>query len=165
MPASPNPPSRWYEHKIPPPVIDFAVGAVMWVLARGVPSAQLWPAQPWSVATVVGLLIACAGGGIALSGALAFSRARTTVNPLSPHKASALVTGGIYRITRNPMYLGMGLVLVGWAVWLGNAAAWLALPLFVWLLNILQIKAEERILRQRFGADFDRYAARVRRWV
>ena len=165
MLARPIPPSRWYEHKIPPPVIDFGVGALMWVLARGVPSAQVWPAQPWSVATVVGLLIACAGGGIALSGALAFGRARTTVNPLSPHRASALVTTGIYRFTRNPMYLGMLLVLVGWGVYLGNAAAWLALPLFVWLLNNLQVKSEERILRERFREEYERYAERVGRWV
>ncbi len=165
MPPSPNPPSRWYEHKIPPPVIDFAVGALMWALARGVPSAQLWPAQPWSVTTVVGLSIALAGGGFALAGALAFRRARTTVNPLSPHRASALVTNGIYRFTRNPMYLGMLLVLVGWGVYLGNAAAWLAVPVFVWLLNKLQIKAEERVLRERFGTEYTCYAMRVRRWV
>ncbi|WOP14531.1 isoprenylcysteine carboxylmethyltransferase family protein [Ottowia sp. SB7-C50] len=165
MPASPKPPSRWYEHKIPPPVIDFAVGALMWALARGVPSAQLWPAQPWSVTTVVGLSIALAGGGFALAGALAFRRARTTVNPLSPHRASALVTNGIYRFTRNPMYLGMLLVLAGWAVYLGNAVAFVGLPLFVAVLNALQIKPEERILRERFGEHFTRYAGRVRRWM
>lgn len=157
--------SRWYEHKIPPPVIDLAVGVLMWVLARTVPSAQLWQSEPLSVATLAGLAIAFAGGLIALAGALEFNRARTTVNPLSPHKASALVTSGVYRFTRNPMYLGMLLVLVGWGVYLGNAAAWAALPLFVLLMNTLQIKAEERILRERFGETYLRYAARVRRWV
>ncbi len=157
--------SRWYEHKIPPPVIDLAVGVLMWGLARAVPSAQLWPQQPWSVATAVGLAIAFAGGGVALAGALQFNRARTTVNPLSPHKASALVTTGIFRHTRNPMYLGMLLVLVGWGIYLGNAAAWAALPLFVGLLNQLQIKGEERVLRERFGDEYARYTARVRRWL
>lgn len=157
--------SRWYEHRIPPPVIDLAVGVLMWWLARAVPAAQLWPVQAWSLATALGLAIAVGGGLVALAGARQFQRARTTVNPLAPHKASALVTGGIYRFTRNPMYLGMGLVLLGWGVYLGNAAAWAGLPLFVLLLDTLQIKAEERILRQRFGAEFERYAARVRRWL
>ena len=79
--------------------------------------------------------------------------------------ASALVTGGIYRVTRNPMYLGMLGVLAGWAVWLGNIAAWLGLPLSMALLTALQIRPEERILAERFGAEFERYAARVRRWL
>ena len=157
--------SRWYEHKIPPPVIDLAIGVLMWVLARAVPSAQLWPVEPLSIATLAGLCVAFAGGLVALAGALEFNRARTTVNPLSPHRASALVTTGIYRFTRNPMYLGMLLVLVGWGVYLGNAAAWLALPLFVWLLNNLQVKSEERILRERFREEYERYAERVGRWV
>ena len=157
--------SRWYEHKIPPPLIDLGVGVLMWLLARGMPAAQLWPVQAWSAATALGMSIAFGGGLIALAGARQFQRARTTVNPLAPQKASALVTGGVYRFTRNPMYLGMLLVLTGWGVYLGNAAAWLGLPLFVALLNALQIRAEERILRQRFGADYDRYAAQVRRWV
>ena len=109
--------SRWYEHKIPPPVIDLAVGVLMWALARAFPVAQLWPQGAWPFGLGAAHGIALAGGLIALAGAWQFHRARTTVNPLSPAKASALVTGGVYRITRNPMYLGMGLVLVGWAVW------------------------------------------------
>ena len=157
--------SRWYEHKIPPPVIDLAIGVLMWVLARAVPSAQLWPVEPLSIATLAGLGVAFAGGLVALAGALEFNRARTTVNPLAPHKARALVTTGIYRFTRNPMYLGMLGVLAGWAVWLGNIAAWLGLPLSMALLTVLQIRPEERILAERFGAEFERYAARVRRWL
>lgn len=157
--------SRWYEHKIPPPVIDLAVGVLMWALARAVPAAQLWPQGAWPFGVGAALGIALAGGLIALAGAWQFRRARTTINPLSPAKTSALVTGGVYRVTRNPMYLGMLLVLIGWGVWLGNAAAWLALPLSVLLLNTLQIKPEERLLRQRFGDAYARYAARVRRWL
>ena len=157
--------SRWYEHKIPPPVIDLAVGLLMWALARAFPTAQLWPQGAWPFGVGAALGIALAGGLIALAGAWQFRRARTTINPLSPAKTSALVTGGVYRVTRNPMYLGMLLVLIGWGVWLGNAAAWLALPLSVLLLNTLQIKPEERLLRQRFGDAYARYAARVRRWL
>lgn len=137
----------------------------MWALARAVPAAQLWPQGmvPWGWRAALGL--AGLGALVALAGVWEFRRARTTLNPLAPARASALVQGGIYRITRNPMYLGMLLVLIGWAAWLGNAAALLGLPLFVVVLNQLQIKPEERMLRQRFGAQFERYAARVRRWV
>ena len=76
-----------------------------------------------------------------------------------------MVTGGVFRFTRNPMYLGMLLVLAGWALWLGNAAAFAGLPLSVLVLNALQIRPEERILRERFGDEWTRYAARVRRWM
>ena len=84
--------SRWYEHKIPPPVIDLAVGLLMWALARAVPAAQLWPQGAWPFGVGAALGIALAGGLIALAGAWQFRRARTTINPLSPAKTSALVT-------------------------------------------------------------------------
>ncbi len=156
---------RWLEHRIPPPVIDAAVAALMWGLAAWWPEAQLWPrGGPW-LAWVVACALPVCGGLIAFAGAREFARAGTTFNPLAPQRASRLVTTGIFRHTRKPMYLGMLLVLAGWGVWLGNAAALAGLPLLVWTLNRLQIKPEERILRQRFGQDFERYAARVRRWV
>ena len=95
--------SRWYEHKIPPPVIDVAAAGLMWWLARAVPAAQLWPPGAWPLGLGAALGIALAGGLIALAGVLEFHRAHTTVNPMAPQKASALVTSGVYRITRNPM--------------------------------------------------------------
>ena len=156
---------RWLEHRIPPPLIDAACALLMWALARALPQAQLWP--PGGSSGVVGaaLALAALGGAVALAGTLEFRRAHTTVNPLAPRRASTLVTRGIYRVTRNPMYLGMLGVLAGWAVWLGNIAAWLGLPLSMALLTALQIRPEERILAERFGAEFERYAARVRRWL
>lgn len=155
--------SVWYEHKVPPPVLAGAVAGLMGWLARAAPGAQLWPlwGGPLALAAAAGLVAA----GVALAGVLAFRRASTTVNPLAPAKASVLVTDGVYRFSRNPMYLGMLLALMGWGVSLGNAAAWLGWPLFVGLLNVVQIRAEERVLRERFGGAFERYAARVRRWV
>ena len=156
---------RLLEHRIPPPLIDLGYALLMWGLSVGVPAAQLWPRAGslavWGVAVGLALL----GAGIALAGVLAFRRARTTVNPLAPQRASQLVVVGIYRRTRNPMYLGMLLVLAGWGVCLGNALAFLALPLFVLTLNRLQIKPEERALRERFGEAYLSYMQRVRRWV
>ena len=151
------------EYRVPPPVVDAACALLMWLAARATPALQ-WD---WSASWRWGLLggLSLAGGLVALGGLWAFQRAHTTFNPLHPERASALVQGGVYRFTRNPMYLGMALVLLGWAVWLGNAAALAGPPLAVWLLTALQIQPEERILRQRFGAHYERYAARVRRWL
>lgn len=111
------------EDRIPPSVIDAAFAALIWLLARACPWAQLWRTDatvwlPW-------LAAACGLAGVvsALAGLQAFRRARTTVNPLTPARASTLVSSGIYRHTRNPMYLSMLLVLAGWGVWLGNALA------------------------------------------
>ena len=94
-----------------------------------------------------------------------FHRAKTTVNPLKPEAASALVVRGVYRWTRNPMYLAMLLVLAGWACIVSNGAALAMLPLFVIYLNRFQIGPEERALHARFGADFEQYKRNVRRWL
>jgi protein-S-isoprenylcysteine O-methyltransferase Ste14 len=152
---------RALEHRIPPPVIDATFALAMWGVARLLPGLSAdWPGRtPASVA------LALAGGLVALAGLIAFRRHRTTFNPLRPESASALVSTGVYAFTRNPMYLGMLLVLVAWALYLSNLAAAALVPLFVPCLNRLQILPEERVLRAKFGAAFDAYAARVRRWI
>jgi protein-S-isoprenylcysteine O-methyltransferase Ste14 len=87
------------------------------------------------------------------------------VNPRKPHEASALVTSGPYRFSRNPMYLADVLLLAAWAAWLANAAALIGLPLFIVYLNRYQIELEERALQARFGAAYAAYRATVRRWL
>lgn len=96
---------------------------------------------------------------------MSFRRARTTVNPMKPDTASALVTGGIYRFTRNPMYLGDVLILLAIVVFFSHPLGLAGVVLFVAWMNLLQIPAEERALRARFGEAYDAYRARVRRWV
>ena len=102
---------------------------------------------------------------VGLSAVLGFRRARTTLNPLQPQEASALVVRGVYRWTRNPMYLAMLLVLAAWACIVANWAAVAMLPLFVAYLNRFQIVPEERALHARFGAEFENYRRKVRRWL
>ncbi len=102
---------------------------------------------------------------MAVAGVREFRRASTTVNPLTPAAASAMVRSGIYRHTRNPMYLGMLLVLAGWAAWLASVAAVAVLPAFVLYMNRLQIEPEERALASLFGSDFEDYRRSVRRWL
>lgn len=145
-----------------PPLVHLALCAgAMKAVAVLAPGAALAIPAADTLASACGLLgAACAVGGV-----LSFARAGTTVNPHTPERASALVARGLYRVTRNPMYLGMLLLLVGWGLKLGNGLA-LPLPaLFVLAMNRLQIEPEEAALRARFGADYDDYSARVRRWL
>lgn len=112
-------------------------------------------------AAVLGLV----GLAFDLAGLLAFRSHRTTVNPLSPHKASALVTGGVYRITRNPMYVGMAFLLLAWAVHLSALLPLLGPVLFVLYITRFQIQPEERVLQQLFGEAYTDYRRAVRRWL
>ncbi len=113
---------------------------------------------------VAGLLIA-AGTAFDLLGLIAFHKSRTTINPLRPERTSALVTGGIYRITRNPMYVGMALLLLAWAVYLSALLPLIGVPVFMLYITCFQIRPEERVLRGIFGEEFLRYEARARRWL
>jgi len=95
----------------------------------------------------------------------AVRKADTTLNPIKPDTATALVTSGIYRHTRNPMYLGMAVWLLAWSAWLGTPAGLVGAPLFVLYMNRFQVGPEERALHSLFGAEFDAYRSRVRRWL
>jgi protein-S-isoprenylcysteine O-methyltransferase Ste14 len=152
---------RTLETRIPPPVVLVAHGGIAWILARALPGgAFALPGRPaWALAAALG------GLAVALAGVRECRRARTTVNPLRPEQASALVSSGPFRITRNPMYLGLVGVLLGWTLWLSNAWAFVAVPALMWFLARFQIQPEERALEARFGEVFRDYAARVRRWL
>ena len=148
------------EHRVPPPLVGAITGALMLGVAWVAPALTF--SLPWRLPIAV--LIALAGLALGLVAVGHFLRARTTVDPLDPGKASALVASGLYRFTRNPMYLGMATLLLAWAVWLSNLAALAGLALFVAYMNRFQIEPEERALRARFGEEFDAYCRRVRRW-
>lgn len=149
------------ELKIPPAAWFAFFALAMWGLAAACPFAAL--PLPWKRAGA--LALAVPGGLCDAVGILEFRKARTTVHPGRPEQAARLVTTGIYRASRNPMYLGLLLILAGWSLALANAAAMLALPAFVACLNRYQIRPEERRLREKFGAEFDAYARTVRRWA
>jgi protein-S-isoprenylcysteine O-methyltransferase Ste14 len=149
------------ELRVPPVVLAAACLAAMWALARWMPGLDLH--LPWrrTIATV--LLLSGVATGIA--GVAAFRRRGTTVDPTRPQRASAMVVTGVYRRTRNPMYLGLAFALAGVAVWQANLGAMAVVPMFVAWLTRLQIVPEERALRGNFGNGYDAYAARVRRWL
>ena len=149
------------ELRIPPPVIMLATGILMWLASILFPGLSV----PWLHSAAWGAVTALLGLAISLLGVADFKRARTTVDPRRPAEATTLVTSGLYRYSRNPMYLGVLLVLIGWALFLGNLVSVLFIVGFALFINRYQILPEERLLQEKFGADFMAYKARVRRWI
>lgn len=149
------------EHRVPPPVVGLVIAALNWLVAWRFPAL----AHPFAGGAILGGAIALAGGLIVLAGGVAFRQHRTTVNPLRPEASTAVVTSGVYRWTRNPMYLGMLLVLLGWATYLAHPGAIVLLPLFVAYIQRFQIVPEERALLAKFGPRYRDYMQRVRRWI
>jgi protein-S-isoprenylcysteine O-methyltransferase Ste14 len=149
------------EHKVPPPVVGALVAAGMWGIAGLGPQLPLASGPKYAAVAI----LAAAGIALDLLGLLAFRASRTTINPLRPERTSALVTGGVYRVTRNPMYTGMALLLLAWAVYLAAALPFLGIAVFVLYITRFQIQPEERVLARLFGEEFAVYAARVRRWL
>lgn len=133
----------------------------MWALDRALPAARI--VTQWNDEFALALL--SAGIGVAVAGAVSFVRAGTTVDPLHPERATALVTSGVYRITRNPMYVGMALAVAAFSVWLGTWLGVVGIVAFVAWIDRVQIPAEERALDAHFGAAFAAYRDRVRRWL
>ena len=147
--------------KIFPPVFMLLFAVVMWLLDRYFPGMEVI-SEPWSLigyGFIAGALL------IDLWSLLLFLRAKTTFHPLQTEKTSTLVTNGMYRVTRNPMYLGLLLLLIGWAMLLGTLTPFLMLPLFVWVINSQQIQHEELVLEEKFGDLYLEYKQKVRRWL
>jgi protein-S-isoprenylcysteine O-methyltransferase Ste14 len=149
------------ELRVPPVAVVLAEAALMWTAAWAIPSLHF----PIRGSAVLAIMLAAIGLTVALSGVLQFRRAKTTVNPMTPDASSALVVQGVYKATRNPMYLGFALVLFAWALYLSNLAALLVFPAFVLYMNRFQILPEERALASRFGKAFSDYRQSVRRWI
>jgi protein-S-isoprenylcysteine O-methyltransferase Ste14 len=149
------------ELKVPPPAVMTLIGCAMW--------GAVWLAEPLLGVSVVraftALLFMLLGIGFSLAGVISFRRAKTTVNPLRPETTSSLVRSGIYRSTRNPMYVGMLFALIGWAVFLTSGWALLGPLAFILFINRFQIDPEERTLATLFGAEFAAYKEKVRRWL
>ena len=149
------------ETRVPPPVVLALCMALAWMLARALPGRTLdWPFQGALV-----LLRVAIGIGLSLASKIAFGRAATTVNPMRPENVTALVTTGLYRWTRNPMYLGQAVLLVAWAVFVDRPVAFLAVPVFIAYITRFQILPEEFVLSRRFPGMYAAFCERTRRWI
>ena len=146
-------------NKIPPVIVVLFFAGIMALIAHySVIDFTVFVA--YLAASLV--IIGCAS---CVAGVVSFKLAKTTVNPNKPEQASKLVTSGIYRISRNPMYLGFAFILAGWGVWLSSVWAMLGVVGFIGYLTLFQIMPEERALSKLFGDEFTAYKARVRRWL
>ena len=148
------------ESKVPPPALVVVMAAFMWLLSRATPSLHV--DVPWH--NWLAIVLVSVGFLTGLSGVVTFRIAKTTVDPTKP-RASSLVTWGVYTFSRNPMYLGGLIMLLGWAVFLSNALGFLCLPLYVLYINRFQIAPEERVLTSLFGETYAAYQVRTRRWL
>jgi len=152
---------RLLEHKIPPPVVALLIAFIMWAGTFVLPPIEL----PHLMHILLTTAVAIAAASFDLAGMFSFRRARTTINPMKPDAASALVTSGIYQVTRNPMYVGLALWLVAWAIYLSSPGTLLGPALLFLYIDRLQIRPEERVLAVKFGAEYEEYASKVRRWL
>ena len=149
------------KNKIPPPIILLLCGAAMWFIAASEFAYAI--SIPFSL--TVAIALAATGVFISARAIRQFGAVETTMSPLKPDTASSLVNTGIFSKSRNPMYVGLLLVLSGWAVWLESLSNIAVLLAFVVLITELQIKPEEAALRELFGEEYEDYCRQVRRWV
>lgn len=143
-----------------PPLVWFALfAALMWAAGKVLPFAA------HGRLSVLAFILSGLGSVIIAMALSAFRRAQTTVNPRQPAETRSLVCNGIYRISRNPMYLGMAFLLAAWALWLGYAAGWLGVVGFVYCLTRFQIVPEETLLHAKFTTAYEHYCRHTRRWL
>ena len=147
--------------KIPPPIVGLLFVLLMWLIAQISDFATVSA----SALNISSILVLAVGIAISITAVLSFRRAKTTVNPLKPETAAHLVNTGLYKWSRNPMYLGLLLMLVAWALWLGNALGALMPVLFVLYMNRFQILPEEQALMKLFPDEFEAFCAATRRWI
>ena len=149
------------ENKIPPPVVLIVCLVLMWLISRETASLEIDSEIKLLASSFMFILGVC----IAVAGIVSFRKAKTTVNPLKPEEATHLVVVGIFKYTRNPMYLGMLSVTIGMLIKLSNPWAVVMVLVFYFYINRYQIIPEERAMQKLFGDQFTGYAKRVRRWL
>src|ERR1700704_5971868 len=135
--------------------------ALMWALHCWLPLGHLI-ATPWNYFAA---LPAAIGRAITVAAGMRFRKARTTFDPLKPRAASCLGTDGVFRVSRNPMYLGLVLLLIGWALWLGPGRPSTTPPVFAVVISVAQVVPEEQALEELFGEAYLAYRHSVRRWI
>ena len=145
----------------PPVAVTGIFAVLMWLVSLFTPNTDL----PLPLRIAVALALAAMGLSLIAVAVKGFREERTSVNPMDLNRTSAIVTAGVYRVSRNPMYLGMLLCLLGFGWWLSNPVSLAAAVFFVPVITRLQIIPEERALSSRFGSDYVAYCQKVRRWI
>ena len=147
--------------KIPPVAQGIIALMLIWLFNRYIPILNI----DIIFKGAFSLVIICIGGFVGILGIAAFIKLRTTVDPRNPDKASKLVIVGVYRYSRNPMYLAIVLILAGVSVYLGALSSILVVFFFVAYINRFQIVPEDQMLEKKFGENYVQYTKQVRRWL
>ena len=145
--------------KIPPPILALVMVVLIYLSSFFIESTTFNYQGSLSVLVLI-LGLACAIPSFKL-----FARYKTTISPLKPSDATALVTEGMYRYSRNPMYLGLLLLTIASTIWFGSWFGIIINILFIFLINFLQIIPEEEALLEIFGEEYEEYKKNVRRWI
>lgn len=149
------------ELKIPPVAQVIITAAAMYGVSKIAPALKF----SLSGSTALGIGLGIVGLSSGIMGVTQFKKAQTTPNPQALEKVSSLVTSGIYQYTRNPMYVGLVLILLGWAFYLSHFLAFVLLPVFIFYMTRFQIQPEERMLARKFGKHYHAYLKKVSRWI
>lgn len=147
------------ELKLPPPLIWLICALLIWL------TASLFPSFSFPCHRMLSLLILFCALFIAALSIFSFYLAKTTVSPAKPEKTTALLQHGIFRFSRNPMYLSLALMLLALTCWLTNAVGFLIILLFAGYITRFQIIPEEKVLAGKFGQQYIDYCGQVRRWI
>ena len=147
------------ETKIPPPIVTLLFGLSIY-FSRGI-----FQAVEVKYSFYIAILLLILGLTVLISAVRLFRKDKTTVNPLSPEQATKLVTDGIFKYSRNPMYLGMAFILGSIAVFFNLIGGIILITLFCSYITKFQIIPEERAMSNLFSQDFDKYKHTTRRWI
>ncbi|MBP6218181.1 MAG: isoprenylcysteine carboxylmethyltransferase family protein [Oligoflexales bacterium] len=148
-------------YRLPPVLQTLLAAGFMYVLARRVPVIE----NLNSYLVIVSFVLWFIASVLISSSIFSFLKKGTTVNPMSLHETQSLVVSGLYRYTRNPMYLGFLILLVSFAFFLNALSPFLVIPLFVFCIQKTQIELEEVFLAEKFGESYLQYKQKVKRWL
>ncbi len=149
------------ENKIPPPIVMAMFALIIWLVRGFGPQIPIYG----NLKIGISLALVAIALFIDIAAFFEFRKFKTTINPLSPEKASSIVTTGIFSKTRNPMYLGMLILLIAWAIFNGAMIGLAIVPLFWAYITRFQIIPEERALIEKFGQEYLDYLKRVKPWL
>jgi protein-S-isoprenylcysteine O-methyltransferase Ste14 len=147
------------KNKIPPPIVTLLFAALIYFSSKWSPNIV------FSGQSIISLFLMTVGFIVLLIAISAFIKLKTTINPLKPEDATFLVTTGIFRLSRNPMYLGLLLLIISLWVKTGAVSGFILVPCFVAYLNYFQILPEERAMKALFSGKYKVYCQQVRRWL
>ena len=147
------------ETKIPPPVVTLIFGFAIYL------SRKIFPEIEIQYSSFFGMVLLLLGFLILISAVKLFRNDKTTVNPLSPEQATKLVTNGIFKLSRNPMYLGMAVILASVAVFFNIIGGIIFMALFCLYITKFQVIPEEKVMKELFAQDFEQYMQATRRWI